>query len=79
MVAEIQRRNLPAAAYTAQANSAYRFDWGLDGLNCLAPGAQVVVIVDVLRFTTAVSAAVEVGATVLPYRWNDDQAPAYAA
>ncbi|MEI6497443.1 MAG: 2-phosphosulfolactate phosphatase [Actinomycetota bacterium] len=79
MVAEIQRRNLPAAAYTAQANSAYRFDWGLDGLNCLAPGAQVVVIVDVLRFTSAVSAAVEVGATVLPYRWNDDQAPAYAA
>jgi len=78
VVAEIQRRNLPAAAYTAQANSAFRFDWGIDGLNCLAPGAQVVVIVDVLRFTTAVSAAVEVGATVFPFRWNDERASAYA-
>ena len=36
-------------------------------------------LVDVLRFTTAVCAAVEAGATVLPYRWADDGAAEFAA
>jgi 2-phosphosulfolactate phosphatase len=36
-------------------------------------------VVDVLRFTTAVSVAVGRGATVLPYRWHDEQEAAYAA
>jgi 2-phosphosulfolactate phosphatase len=57
----------------------FRFDWGPNGLRSLAPGAAVVVIVDVLRFSTAVSAAVESGAEVLPYRWADDQGDAFAA
>ncbi len=57
---------------------AYRFDWGPNGLRALAPVADVVVIVDVLRFTTAVSAAVESGCAVHPYRWADDQADEYA-
>jgi 2-phosphosulfolactate phosphatase len=37
------------------------------------------VVVDVLRFTTAVCAALEAGAVVLPYRWADDAAGQYAA
>jgi 2-phosphosulfolactate phosphatase len=57
----------------------YRFDWGPNGLRWLAPDAAVVVIVDVLRFTTAVSAAIESGAEVLPYRWADDQGGVFAA
>lgn len=65
--------------YLTQHGFAYRFDWGHDGLQALAPVSDVVVIVDVLRFTTAVSAAVEAGAEVLPYPWDDDSAPAYAA
>ncbi len=64
--------------YLTQPGFAYRFDWGPNGLRALAPVCAVVVIVDVLRFTTAVSAAVEAGAEVLPYRWEDDGAPAYA-
>jgi 2-phosphosulfolactate phosphatase len=56
----------------------YRFDWGLDGLGALAPGTAVVVIVDVLRFTSAVSAAVEGGSVVLPFPWRGDGAEAYA-
>ncbi|MCU0261730.1 MAG: 2-phosphosulfolactate phosphatase [Ilumatobacteraceae bacterium] len=61
------------------ADAEFRFEWGPNGLRTLAPDAAVVVIVDVLRFTTAVSAAVEAGAEVLPYRWADGEAGAYAA
>lgn len=56
----------------------YRFEWGPNGLRALAPVSDVVVIVDVLRFTTAVSAAVEAGALVLPYRWDDDGVEQFA-
>lgn len=38
-----------------QSAYAVRFDWGLDGLACLAPLSDTVVIVDVLSFTTAVA------------------------
>ena len=60
-------------------DAAYRFDWGLDGLHALAPDCDVIVVVDVLRFTTAVSAAIDAGATVFPYRWEDARAGNYAA
>jgi 2-phosphosulfolactate phosphatase len=56
-----------------------QFEWGPNGLEQLGPGAAGIVIVDVLRFTTAVSVAVGRGATVLPYRWADDGAETYAA
>lgn len=63
---------------TAQHGFAYRFDWGLDGLDALAPHCDVIVVVDVLRFTSAVSAAIEAGAVVLPFRWCDDRARSHA-
>lgn len=62
-----------------QTSYPFRFDWGLDGLCRLAPESDVVVIVDVLSFTTAVSVATERGGTVYPYRWADHTAEAYAA
>ena len=35
-------------------------------------------VVDVLSFTTTLCVAVERGMTVLPYRWKDERAAAYA-
>jgi 2-phosphosulfolactate phosphatase len=51
---------------TEQDRFAWRFDWAVDGLRALAPAAEVVVLVDVLRFTTAVTVAVEHGVVVQP-------------
>jgi 2-phosphosulfolactate phosphatase len=68
----------PDPSFAEQAGFAYRFEWGPNGLRTLAPAADVVIIVDVLRFTTAVSAAVETGGIVFPYRWSDDGAAAFA-
>jgi 2-phosphosulfolactate phosphatase len=57
-----------------------RFDWGAEGLAAIADGAAAVVVVDVLRFTSAVSVAVGRGALVLPFPWGrGDAARAYAA
>ena len=64
---------------TGQPGFAYRFDWGREGLEALAPHVAVVVIVDTLRFTSAVSAAVEAGCGVIPARWADECAAAMAA
>lgn len=55
-----------------------RFEWGAQGVACLAPGSDAVVIVDVLSFSTAVVVAAARGATVLPYRWADGTAAGYA-
>jgi 2-phosphosulfolactate phosphatase len=62
-----------------QRGYSYRFEWGEAGLRSVAGEADVVVIVDILRFTSAVSAAIEGGSVVLPYPWRHDDLPAYAA
>lgn len=59
---------------------AYRFAWGAEGAAALAPHVAVLVVVDVLRFTSAVSAAVEAGGGVIPAEWGrDSDAAAVAA
>ena len=55
-----------------------RFEWGPQGVACLAPASDAVVIVDVLSFSTAVVVAAARGAAVFPYRWADDTAAEYA-
>ena len=55
-----------------------RCEWGEQGVAVLAPISDVVIIIDVLSFSTSVEVAVTQGATVFPYRWRDDTARAYA-
>jgi 2-phosphosulfolactate phosphatase len=70
----------PLSAGRSQGDWDLRFEWGADGLSAVAAGAAAVVVVDVLRFTSAVSVAVARGASVLPYAWALGDAPrAYAA
>jgi 2-phosphosulfolactate phosphatase len=52
-------------------------EWGLQGLRASARG-RVVVIVDVLSFSTAATIAVSRGATIFPCEWNDERASAMA-
>lgn len=68
----------PTPTYEDQAGCDARFEWGAAGVRRLAPVCAVIVIVDVLSFTTCVDVAVGRGATVFPYRWRDATAEAFA-
>ena len=61
-----------------QRQFAVRMDWGLQGAQAIGRSADIVVIVDVLSFTTTVSVALDQGAEVFPYPWRDDSAQAFA-
>jgi 2-phosphosulfolactate phosphatase len=62
-----------------QAEYDVRCEWALEGLLALGESSDAMVIVDVLSFSTAVDIALGCGASVLPYRWKDDSATAFAA
>ncbi|MEO3779320.1 2-phosphosulfolactate phosphatase [Micromonospora sp. B11E3] len=66
-----------AAAVFAQPGSGARFDWGLTGAAELGRVCAVLVVVDVLSFTTAVEVAVARGIRVHPFPWGE-QAAEYA-
>ena len=53
-------------------------EWGAGGVEALAGGVDHLVLVDVLSFTTCVDVALEQGASVLPWRWHNPTAEAYA-
>lgn len=63
-------------SWSRQAGDDVRFEWGPAGIEVLR--GDIVVVVDVLRFTTAVEAATSRGAEVFPYRPTADGAVAYA-
>jgi 2-phosphosulfolactate phosphatase len=52
------------------------FDWGPVGAGVVT--GNLVAVVDVLSFTTAVTVATDLGIDVYPYRWRDETAIAYA-
>src|SRR5262249_56840044 len=56
-----------------------RCEWGENGVRQLAPVSDVVIIVDVLSFSTCVEIANSRGAIVFPYRWKDESAEAFAS
>jgi 2-phosphosulfolactate phosphatase len=51
-----------------------RLEWGPDGVAALAPHCAVVVVVDILVFTTSVDVALGRGGRVLPLPWRDEHA-----
>jgi 2-phosphosulfolactate phosphatase len=55
-----------------------RCEWGEGGVKALAPISEVVAIVDVLSFSTAVDVATGRGAEVIPYGGSDENAAAFA-
>ncbi len=55
-----------------------RCEWGESGLRQLAPISDVVIIVDVLSFSTCVEIANSRGAIVFPYQWKNESARDYA-
>ena len=55
-----------------------RCEWGEKGVALLAPISDVVIIVDMLSFSTAVEIATSRGALVYPYRWKDETAYLFA-
>ena len=65
--------------YADQQEFAIRCEWGERGVAVLAPVSDVVIIVDVLSFSTCVEIAASRGAAVYPCHWKDERAAAFAA
>ena len=65
-------------SHNIQSEFDIRCEWGLHGVELLAPISDVVVIVDMLSFSTCVDIATANGAAVFPCRFNDDSARDYA-
>ena len=61
-----------------QANYNIRCEWGEGGVLGLSPTSDVVIIVDVLSFSTCIDIAVARGAAVYPYLWKDGRAGEFA-
>ena len=50
-----------------------RCEWGAAGVHTLAPWVDVVVLVDVLSFSTCVDVATSREAVVYPFAWKDER------
>jgi 2-phosphosulfolactate phosphatase len=66
------------SAWDTQEGYDLRLEWGEPGIRRLSSVSAVAIVVDVLSFSTAVSIAVERGATVFPYQYRDATAVEYA-
>ncbi|MBS1493828.1 MAG: 2-phosphosulfolactate phosphatase [Bacteroidetes bacterium] len=55
-----------------------KLEWGLHGIEQLTSVSDVIIIVDILSFSTCVDIAVSHGAIIYPYRYKDESAIEYA-
>lgn len=62
----------------AQDQHNIRMEWGVKGVKTLSESCDIIVIIDVLSFTTCVNIAVENGANVYPYYFKDERAKDFA-
>lgn len=67
------------AALADPSGFSVRLGWGLDGALALAPSSDVLVVVDLITFSTAVSVAVDRGCEVHPSPWDPGAAAEMAA
>jgi 2-phosphosulfolactate phosphatase len=67
---------MPASVFD-QSSFEVRFEWGVEGL-ILIPQSDVVIVVDVLSFSTAVDVATSRGGVIYPARWKDERAAQFA-
>lgn len=70
-IAGVSQTDQVARAIFNQVGFDIRCEWGANGVAWLAPISDVIVIVDVLSFSTCVSIAAARGAIVFPYQWKD--------
>ena len=61
-----------------QTNYDIRCEWGEGGVRKLSHTSDVVIIVDVLSFSTCVDIATARGAVLYPYPWKDERAREFA-
>ena len=61
-----------------QAEFEVRCEWGEKGVLQLAPISDVVIIIDVLSFSTCIDIANSLGAILFPYQWKDESVKAFA-
>lgn len=64
--------------YYLQTDYNIRLEWGLKGVEMLAPISDIVIIIDVLSFSTCIDIATSNGALVYPYKYNDNTLIEYA-
>lgn len=55
-----------------------KLEWGLKGIEALAPVSDIIIIIDALSFSTCVDIAVSNGAVIYPYKYKDDSAKDFA-
>src|SRR5262245_52092199 len=65
-------------SFAAQAEFEIRCEWGAQGIAQLAPLSDVIIIVDVLSFSTCVDIAAAHGAQIYPFRFHDERAMEFA-
>jgi 2-phosphosulfolactate phosphatase len=66
------------AHFTDQSEYDLRCEWGPQGLAAIAGGTDLVIVFDLLSYSTTVDIAVSRGAVVYPHPWKDESAEARA-